>query len=81
MMDARRDEVYSALFDQRMKELQPVKAEILTPDSYQQLLTRNRICFFGSGSVKAKRILPHQNVFFDYEILHLQNDKTANAGK
>ncbi|MCD6332883.1 MAG: tRNA (adenosine(37)-N6)-threonylcarbamoyltransferase complex dimerization subunit type 1 TsaB [Bacteroidales bacterium] len=68
MLDARRDEVYSALFDQHMKELQPVKAEILTPDSYQQLLTRNRICFFGSGSVKAKRILPHQNAFFDYEI-------------
>jgi len=69
MLDARRDEVYSALFDQHMKELQPVMAVVLTPVSYQQLLARNRICFFGSGSVKAKRILPHQNACFDYEIL------------
>lgn len=68
MIDARRMEVYMALFDANLKEIMPVKAEILenhTFDSFSDL----PILIFGNGAEKCRSLYtdprfsfaPHQN--------------------
>ena len=62
MLDARRLEVYTAIYDTSLNELQPVEALILEPQSFSSLLDRHVLLLFGSGSKKAAEILRHPNV-------------------
>ena len=57
LLDARRDEVYTATFDVNGNELTHTHAHILTPDSFAAL-TNEPVCFVGTGAEKAKVILP-----------------------
>lgn len=61
MIDARRMEVYTAFFDRNNHTVADTKAEIITPDSFSELLQKNTVYFFGNGSNKVKDILrsPH----------------------
>jgi len=64
MLDARRMEVYSAIYDTGMKEISPVEAKILDSDSFNELLQNHMMCFFGTGSNKAADLLIHPNARF-----------------
>lgn len=64
MIDARRMEVFTALFDAGMNEITPASALVLDADSFNEKLRLNRICFFGSGAEKFKQLLHHENAFF-----------------
>ncbi len=64
MLDARRMEVYSALYDTGINEVSPVEALVLEPESYRSLLDQHLICFFGTGSDKAAEIIKHPNARF-----------------
>jgi tRNA threonylcarbamoyladenosine biosynthesis protein TsaB len=64
MLDARRMEVYSAVYDTHLNEISPVEATILEPNSFHKLLEENTICFFGTGSIKAAEIIHHSNARF-----------------
>ena len=70
MLDARRMEVYSALYDTSLNEINPVEAIILEPQSFSILLNKQVICFFGTGSIKAAEIIDHPNARFfpDFEL-------------
>lgn len=57
MIDARRQEVFTAVYDTRLSVIMPPAALILEKEVFNNLLERNRICFFGSGSVKFQKIL------------------------
>lgn len=57
MIDARRMEVYSALYDFQLIELQAPQAIILDENSFGEELKNNEICFFGSGADKFKTLL------------------------
>src|SRR6185503_3436305 len=57
MIDARRMEVFTALFDSEGNRIAPTKAEIVTAQSFEDILERNKILFFGDGSEKCKAIL------------------------
>ena len=46
MIDARRMEVYSSLFDSEGRQLKDVKAEIINEESYRELLNKGKIVFF-----------------------------------
>ncbi len=61
MLDARRMEVYTALFDRHNHPLTPTRAEIITPDSFAKELADRTVYFFGNGSDKARPLLtsPH----------------------
>ena len=48
MLDARRQEVYSAIFDDHFSELRATEAEVLTPESYQELLESSPVYFIGN---------------------------------
>lgn len=64
MLDARRMEVYSALYDTSLNEVSPVEALILDQDSFGSLLQKQVICFFGTCSKKAAEIISHANAHF-----------------
>lgn len=52
MIDARRMEVYSALYDRSLKEVRKVTADVVTADTYRQWLDERPVYFFGSGAQK-----------------------------
>lgn len=64
MIDARRMEVYSAFFNQKSEFIRDVKAEIIDENSYQEVLQKNRMIFFGDGSEKIKSVIKHENAVF-----------------
>ena len=68
MIDARRKEVYTALYDQELYEIIPPSALILQTDSFKRELNQHKVVFFGSGSLKFKSIQNMDNAFFE-EIL------------
>ena len=66
MIDARRMEVYSAIFDNNTQEVRETKAEIIEPDSFTEYLRNHKMIFFGDGASKCRDILTHPNaVFYD----------------
>ncbi len=64
MLDARRMEVYTALYTRSLKEVKPVSAEIIDETSYQDLLQQHKIVFFGNGAEKCKQTIVHPNALF-----------------
>ena len=63
MIDARRMEVFSALYDVNNKEIRGVQADIVDENTYSEFL-RNEILFFGNGSLKCQEIISHKNAKF-----------------
>lgn len=57
MIDARRMEVYTALFDTACNRVKPTAAEIIDEQSFADLLQNNRILFFGDGAEKCREVL------------------------
>lgn len=64
MIDARRMEVYSAIFDGSLAELKPTDALIIDEDSFQEYLQKSTMVFFGDGAAKCKSTLTHSNALF-----------------
>ena len=64
MLDARRMEVYSAIFNNKHEQVRDIKAEILTEDSYADLLKENKVYFVGNGVAKTKQLINHPNAVF-----------------
>lgn len=64
MIDARRMEVYTALFDKQNQTLTETKAEIIDEHSFADLLANHKIYFFGNGSDKVKNTLTAPNACY-----------------
>ena len=64
MLDARRMEVYSAIYNSNLELHREIKAEILTEESYAELLETNKIYFIGNGVEKTKNLIQHPNAIF-----------------
>ena len=64
MLDARRMEVYSAVFDADYKQIRTIKAEVLDETSFLSELNQQKVYFIGNGVEKTKKILSHKNAFF-----------------
>jgi len=65
MIDARRMEVYSALFLADLSLVREIKAEIIDEDSFSQELENNAVVFGGDGAPKCKEVLgKNQNTIF-----------------
>ena len=67
MIDARRMEVYHAIFDEQLKNVEPTQARIIIEDSFSAYLKDYRMVFFGDGAEKCTALLQHENstIFFD----------------
>ncbi|MEI7897958.1 MAG: tRNA (adenosine(37)-N6)-threonylcarbamoyltransferase complex dimerization subunit type 1 TsaB [bacterium] len=57
MIDARRMEVYCALYDNDIKEIREVRAEIIDEFSFQEFLADHPVVFGGEGADKCKPFL------------------------
>ena len=57
MIDARRMEVYTAVYNQKLEMLENIKSLILDENSYSDFLSKNKTVFFGNGMEKAVPIL------------------------
>ena len=62
MVDARRMEVYSAVFSYDLKKIRSIEAEILTEDSFSNL--DETVYFLGDCNEKAKTVLTQPNFIF-----------------
>ena len=67
MIDARRMEVFSAQYDSKLNQIQPVSAEIITEESYQN--SEDLIHFLGDGARKCKEFLHQNNFIFHDEVI------------
>ena len=63
MIDARRMEVFSALFDKSNNEIRGVQADIVNKETYSNFLN-NKVLFFGDGAIKCKEMINHKNATF-----------------
>lgn len=79
MIDARRMEVYTAVYDMALQPLVAPTPLILEPNSYNSYLERGKVLFFGNGSDKARDIISHPNAEFIADIVPLASDMTALA--
>jgi tRNA threonylcarbamoyladenosine biosynthesis protein TsaB len=66
MLDARRMEVYSAIFNSNFDKIRAVEAEIITEDSFLDF--QETLYFVGDCSEKCKAVLTKQNFVFLEEI-------------
>ena len=68
MIDARRMEVYSAIYNSNYEKTREVQAEILTENSFEEIA--DTIHFVGDCSEKAKTVLTNSNFIFHEEIVY-----------
>ncbi|MFZ4401529.1 MAG: tRNA (adenosine(37)-N6)-threonylcarbamoyltransferase complex dimerization subunit type 1 TsaB [Bacteroidales bacterium] len=65
MIDARRMEVYSALYDFNLQQIRNVAADIVDETTYIEFLEKHPVYFFGNGSQKCIEVLSlHPNAHF-----------------
>lgn len=69
MLDARRMEVYSEIFDASFESKREIKAEILEETSFQIELEASEVHFIGTGVEKFQEICHHPNALFHKEKL------------
>lgn len=64
MIDARRMEVYAAVYNQEHEQIREIKAEIIDENSFASYLENHKVYFLGDGSLKCKTIINHKNAIF-----------------
>ena len=64
MLDARRMEVYSAIFSSEYKLNREIQAQILDETSFESELENDIVHFIGNGVEKTKEIINHDNAIF-----------------
>lgn len=64
MIDARRMEVYSAVYDRALKEVRPILADVVNAETYLEYLEKGPVYFFGNGAMKCQSVIEHPNAHF-----------------
>jgi tRNA threonylcarbamoyladenosine biosynthesis protein TsaB len=59
MLDAKRMEVYCAIYDRELHEVRPTEAVIVTEDSFAEYLHKGIVTFGGEGAEKCREVLEH----------------------
>ena len=71
-IDARRMEVYTAVYNAKLEVKKDTHALIVEKDSFNDLINDNTLVFFGTGAEKCKTILNHPNAIF-LEEMHVSS--------
>jgi tRNA threonylcarbamoyladenosine biosynthesis protein TsaB len=64
MLDARRMEVYYAIYDPGGNKVKNISAEIITEETFIKIPESQKIIFFGDGSMKCKEVINRGNALF-----------------
>ncbi|MDP3313110.1 tRNA (adenosine(37)-N6)-threonylcarbamoyltransferase complex dimerization subunit type 1 TsaB [Lutibacter sp.] len=87
LLDARRMEVYCAVFDETNFIKEDVAAKIVTSESFKKYLDLGNVYFLGDGVEKCKTIITHKNAHFiedkfpsakEMELLSFEKYKTSS---
>jgi tRNA threonylcarbamoyladenosine biosynthesis protein TsaB len=81
MLDARRMEVYSAVFDSNHNKIRETEAQILNEQSFNSYLEKGKVYFIGNGVEKTKALLNHPNAVFIEGKLPSANEMSLLANK
>lgn len=80
MIDARRMEVFTAIYNSELQELEAPNALILDENAYSSLLETKQLIFIGSGAPKFQNICLHPHALFP-KIQHQAADMSALAAR
>ncbi len=74
LLDARRMEVYSAVFNSELDEIRDTKAEIIEGDSFSEYAEKGKVLLMGSGAQKCSGFLKHPNIDYDFDVVPSANE-------
>ncbi|MDC0248664.1 tRNA (adenosine(37)-N6)-threonylcarbamoyltransferase complex dimerization subunit type 1 TsaB [Flavobacteriaceae bacterium] len=75
VLDARRDEVYSAIFDSQYNVIEKDSPTIINSESFSQHSKKNKLYFIGSGQQKCKELIKTNNNLNFYKTDELPSSK------
>ena len=73
MLDARRLEVYSAIFNSDYQEVRAIEAQVLDENSFSEYLKERKVYFIGNGVKKTMDLITNKNAVFIEEKLPSAN--------
>jgi len=79
MLDARRMEVYSTVFDTSYHTIRKIEAQILDENSFASYLEKGSVYFIGNGVEKTKTLIDHANAIFVEDKLPSANEMASIA--
>lgn len=71
MLDARRMEVYAAVYNRALQPVRPIQADVVDADTYKEWLDRHPVYFFGNGATKCMETINHPNARLIKDIVPL----------
>lgn len=74
LLDARRMEVYAAVFSASYEQIGITKSEIITEASFAEYLSKGKVYFVGNGAEKCKDVITHENAIF-FDEIHFPSTK------
>lgn len=72
MIDARRMEVYAAIYNQDLEPIRKIGADVVNEQTYMTFLDKNMVYFIGDGAEKCRDQIRHENARFEKSI-HLSS--------
>lgn len=81
MIDARRMEVYSCIYDKNGHIVRKIQADIVDENSYHDFLSIGKVAFFGDGSYKCEQLISSDNAIFIPDIFPDANEMIPLAEK
>ena len=79
MIDARRMEVYAAVYNEHLETVMPVGAYIVDDNTFAQVLSQNKVIFCGNGANKCREVINHPNAIFVDDVYPLATGMLALA--
>lgn len=64
MIDARRMEVYTSIYDRALKAVRPTEAVVVDGDTFADVLNAHQVYFFGNGAGKCMDVINHPNAHY-----------------
>ncbi len=64
LLDARRMEVYSAVFDGQYRQVRETRAEVIAVNSFSEYTDSGKVYILGNGAEKCRTLLTHPNFIF-----------------
>lgn len=81
MIDARRMEVYTALYTRALRPVEEMCAKVIDENAFSEELEKHPIYFFGNGADKCKDIINHKNAHFINNVELLAKNMSPLAEK
>ncbi len=81
LLDARRMEVYAAVFDKNYNQIRSTEAQILDETAFRDYLENGKVYFVGNGVEKTKTVIAHPNAVFIEDKLPSANNMGGIANE